>query len=374
MTSFPTKETAGTRHHLSAFGIAATFIGTTIGAGYASGQEILQYFVSFGTVRGGTALVGAGLLFFVLAYAVLWLAHRLRTDEVHDLVNPFANRWPTRFADLCIVASLLGTLIIMLAGAGAALERQVGLPPLVGAALMGAVCVLSVAAGARGLVSVQKVVVPAIIVVAVGVAVWALLNPVPSTGESARELVNSSPLINAWWMSGILYVAFNIQLVFAVFAPLGKDSQGGRPLLLGALVGALGIVLMAGALFLALTANAPVIGRTELPMVELAGRIAPWAMVVYTFVLLLAQFTTAASCLFGLVERSAKVPFLSRLPAWGLAAAVAGVSVVLSGIGFSSLVGTVYPALGYAGLVIIVLMVGTLVRGWRNPEDPALHD
>lgn len=374
MTAFPTRETAGARHHLSTFGIAATFVGTTIGAGYASGQEILQYFVSFGLLGGSLALASAGVLFFVLSYAVLWLSHALRTDEVHDLVNPFANRWPTRLADACIVASLVGTLVIMLAGAGAAIERQLGLPTIVGASLLGAVCVLSVLAGARGLVAVQTLVVPAIIVVGVGVAVWAISNPVPGTGDSAAELVNSSPLLNTWVLSGVLYVAFNIQLVYAVFAPLGKDSQGGRTLLLGALVGSLGIMVMAGTIFWALYVNAPVIGRTELPMVELAGRIAPWAMVVYTVVLLLAQFTTAVSCLFGLIERGAKVGVLGRLPGWSLPLAVAAVAVLLSGVGFSSLVGTVYPALGYAGLLIIVLMLATVVRARRNPDDPALHD
>ena len=48
--------------------------------------------------------------------------------------------------------------------------------------------------------------------------------------------------------------------------------------------------------------------------------------------------------------------------------------MVLSGVGFSSLVGTVYPLLGYAGLVIIALMLATAYRGWRDPDDPALHD
>lgn len=177
-------------------------------------------------------------------------------------------------------------------------------------------------------------------------------------------------------MSGILYVAFNIQLVYAVFAPLGQDSQGGPTLLVGALLGTLGIVVMAAALILALTANAPVVGRSELPMVDLAARIGPRAQVVYTIVLLLAQLTTAVSCLYGLVERGSKVRALgvSRLPSWVLALVLAGGAVVLSAVGFSSLVGTVYPVLGYAGILIIALMLGTVVRAWKDPDDPTLHD
>lgn len=358
------------RHNLGAFGIGATFIGTTIGAGYASGQEILQYFVSFGPVYGSLALAIAGVLFFVLSYAVLWLAHRLRTAEVHDLVNPFRSRVPTWFADTCITVSLFGTLVIMLAGAGAALERQLGLPTVIGAALMGAICVLSIISGIKGLVKVQKIVVPMIIVVAIAVAAYSILNPVPSTGQSARDMINSSPLINTWVMSGILYVAFNIQLVYAVFAPIGKDSHGGGTLLGGALLGALGLVVMAAGMVWALNVNAPVVGQTELPMVELARRIGPWAMLIYTGVLLLAQFSTAVSCLFGSVERFCKFGVFARIPVWLVAVATAAIAVVLSGVGFSSLVGTVYPALGYAGLIIIVLLLIMLVQTWRSPSTP----
>ena len=57
----------------SPLGIAATFIGTTIGAGYASGQEILQYFVSFGILGGMGALAIAGALFFVGTVALIAL-------------------------------------------------------------------------------------------------------------------------------------------------------------------------------------------------------------------------------------------------------------------------------------------------------------
>lgn len=92
--------------------------------------------------------------------------------------------------------------------------------------------------------------------VAVGVAAWAIVNAGPSTGQAAADMVNSSPLINNWMLSGVLYVAFNIQLVYGVFAPVGKESKGGLTLFSGALLGALGIGVMAGAMVWALSANA----------------------------------------------------------------------------------------------------------------------
>ncbi|MDY6055634.1 hypothetical protein [Micrococcus sp.] len=343
----------------SAFGIAATFIGTTIGAGYASGQEILQYFVSFGPLGGTGALLIAGTLFFLLCVIVLRLAQRLRTTDIHRIVNPTTSRIPTVFADVCITASLLGTLVIMLAGAGTALHSALGWPPLLGAALMAAACVVSVLAGISGLVRVQGVIVPMIIVVAVAVAAWGLLNPGPAVDDVA-SLVNSSPMIDHWWVSGLLYVAFNVQLAYAVLAPIGQESSSSpRTLATGAALGAGGLVVMAGAIMAAMTAHAQLIGRADLPMVELAGTIGAWAAVVYTAVLLMAQFTTAVSCLYGGVARLGALAPLHPVPAGAIAVATAAGATLLSSVGFSDLIGVVYPVLGYAGLVIILMLLAT---------------
>ncbi|MGC5048786.1 YkvI family membrane protein [Micrococcus porci] len=345
----------------SALGIAATFIGTTIGAGYASGNEILQYFVSFGLWGGTGALVIAGVLFFLLSAIVLKTAQQLRTTDIHRLVNPTSSRIPTWFADLCITASLLGTLVIMFAGAGAALDTWLGLPAWAGAALMATVCVLTVLGGISGLVKVQGLVVPLIILVAVGVAWRGLAHP-GAGADDVASLVTSSPLINTWWMSGILYVAFNFQLAYAVLAPIGKGSSSpGTSLVAGAGLGAIGLVVMAGAIMAAMGAHATLIGRAELPMVELAGMVAPWVAAVYTVILLLAQFTTAVSRLFGGVERIALLSPLRDVPGWLIAVVTAVVAALLSSVGFSDLVGIVYPVLGYAGIAIVAMLIATWI-------------
>ena len=116
---------------------------------------------------------------------------------------------------------------------------------------------------------------------------------------------------------------------------------------------------MAGAIMVAMSAHADLIGRAELPMVELAAMIGGWAALLYTVILLLAQFTTAVSCLYGGVERLKMLSSLQAVPGWAIAVATAIAATLLSSVGFSQLVGTVYPVLGYAGIVIVVMLVIT---------------
>ena len=52
------------------FVIALTYIGTIIGAGFASGQEIKKFFIDYGTI-GITAFIFASFLFFYLGKKIM---------------------------------------------------------------------------------------------------------------------------------------------------------------------------------------------------------------------------------------------------------------------------------------------------------------
>ena len=45
-------------------------VGTIIGAGFASGQEIMSFFVKYG-INGAWGMIVCGVLFFVYIYVVL---------------------------------------------------------------------------------------------------------------------------------------------------------------------------------------------------------------------------------------------------------------------------------------------------------------
>ena len=49
------------------------------------------------------------------------------------------------------------------------------------------------------------------------------------------------------------------------------------------------------------------------------------------------------------------------VPGWAIAVATALAATLLSAVGFSDLVGTVYPVLGYAGIAIIVMLIITWI-------------
>ncbi|WP_207653991.1 hypothetical protein [Desulforamulus profundi] len=110
---------------------------------------------------------------------------------------------------------------------------------------------------------------------------------------------------------------------------------------------------------LTLLANIPGVSQYEVPMVAIAAQYSPAIMAGYSIILLAEIYTTAVGSLFGFAERitdQGKPMFK-----W----VVIGTSVVAFGagqLGFSTLVRVLYPAVGYAGL----LMLGGLLYGYAK--------
>ena len=62
---------------VSTLKIAATYIGTVVGAGFATGQEILQFFSRFG-VLGLLGIFLAAALFVFFGYLIMMLLQRIQ--------------------------------------------------------------------------------------------------------------------------------------------------------------------------------------------------------------------------------------------------------------------------------------------------------
>lgn len=143
------------------FVIASAFIGVIVGAGFASGQEVLQYFTSFGTLGILAAFVST-VLFAYVGMMLVWLGSRSQTSSYNEVIYKISHfkfiEKLTRFnligviVDAVLVFTLFGVGVVMIAGAGANLNQQFGLPHVVGAVLMAVLVLLT------GMLKVDKVV------------------------------------------------------------------------------------------------------------------------------------------------------------------------------------------------------------------------
>lgn len=339
----------------AAFQVAATYIGAVMGAGFASGQEIQQFFVRFGA-WGMVGIAVSALLFALLGWIMLDLQERWRVKSYIEFFEKMLGPIWGKRADFLVTTLLFAGMIAMVSGAGAIFYEYFGLGRWIGILFTVAVIVLALSFRGEGVLWINSVLIPLKFLFCLGIG-FAAIRWAEAGADSSLPIA-ASPLIRNWGLSAVLYVSFNLTLAMVVFASLGKEVQkkGAR---LGAVLGGLSLGLFALVIGASLLKFPEVLGM-EIPMVAVAGKLGDWAAFLYVVVLWLAMITAAVGNGFSLVSRIVDTGKYSFLKALGM---VMIPVVLLSAVKFSNLVAFVYPLFGYLGLIFLPLL---FYAWWRK--------
>ncbi|NLW02120.1 MAG: hypothetical protein GX027_02505 [Clostridiaceae bacterium] len=336
---------------VSALRVAGTYIGTVVGAGFASGQEVLQFFVCFGNA-GIAGLLVVTVLFMVLGFMVMETGNRVHAESHLDIVEATSGRILSVFSDVIISFFLFGTLSAMFAGSGALISQRFGLHPFSGGLLMAVLTTLTVLSGFNGTINSISLVVPFLLVSAVGTGILSLFIEPEKT--ALRSFAPNTGFLRNWFWSAILYTSYNTVISFSILGPLGARAKNRKAILYGAILGGLGLGIGAFALFFSIRHHFTKAAGMEVPMIYIAGRVSPAAGIIYGIVLLAEIYTTAVGNLYGLSARiSASVPWNSR----DITVISALCAFLISLLGFSNLVRYLYPSVGYAGIITLTSLV-----------------
>lgn len=338
-------------------GIAMVYIGTLIGAGFASGQELYQFFARFGTL-GLIGVCIAGILFAVVGYIVLSIARKNKDIDSEKIILPFRSKPIEIILSILLGHFLFGIIVVMLAGAGALLQETYELSPWIGSTLMMALVFLTVLSGKSGIIKSFKLAVPFLIFGMLAVIIFALMN-------SDWSNINSQPVDagGSWIISTILFVSYNMILATSVLVPLGKELNTKSTALKGALMGGFTLGAIGLLVVLVIILNSSQLKGVEVPIVHLASRLSGRIGRSYSIILLVGIYTTAVGCIFALQEKLVdKIRFDIRI----LSLIILSVALFMSNIGFSNLISVVYPISGYIGLFMLAGVIRHIFKRKRQ--------
>ena len=92
-------------------------------------------------------------------------------------------------------------------------------------------------------------------------------------------------------------------------------------------------------------------------MVELANSISPLFGAFYSIILFLGLYSTAITCFFGVYTRFSESFVGRKLGNKAIIILVSAFSYVASMLGFTKLIGYVYPVIGYCGIILMLLVL-----------------
>jgi len=327
------------------FQVAATYVGAVMGAGFASGQEIQQFFVRFG-YWGLVGVVLSSVLFSLLGWGMLDLQERWKVSSYKQFFNHLLGLELGKWADKLVSILLFVGMFAMISGSGALFDEYFGFSRWLGIILTGLVIAIALLYRGEGVLWINSVLIPLKFVFCLGIATVAIFMTTSGDNEHVKMLPN--PIVSNWAVSAILYVSVNLTLAMVVFASLGREIQkaGAR---MGAVFGGIALGLFAFSIGSALMRYPDILGL-EIPMVGIAGKLGDWPAFCYVVVLWLAMITAAVGNGFSLISRVVDTGRLS----YGKATLILFLLIVpMAGIKFSQIVKVVYPLFGYLGLFLI---------------------
>ena len=342
--------------------VAMAYVGVVAGAGLASGQDLLQYFLSFG-VMGVLGIAVMGGLNVVFGSLALQLGSYFRSDHHDEVFGRIAHPVVNRLIDIVLVASSFIMGFVMLAGAGANLQQAFGLPTMWGAVVCGLLVVVTAFLDIDRITRVIGVFTPVIVVLILVLTAHTLTQshpPVEQLDAAARSVVPALPDV---WLSALNYCALCVLGGVAMAFVLGGSvlridvaRSAGR---IGGAVLA-GVVVLTG---ITLFLNVGTVKDVDVPMQEIARSIHPAFAFVYTLAIFALIYNTVFSLFYSVARRfSGGSEARMRLILIGVV--VAGLAASMAG--FKSLVGIMYPILGYLGMALMVVVA---MGWWRERHN-----
>lgn len=335
------------------FQLGSAFMGVIIGAGFASGQEILQYFTSFG-IAGTIGAVLVTALFAYLGMTLVKLGSRMQTTSHKDAVYKISGKYFGIMIDYIIIFTLFGVGVVMIAGAGSNLNQQFGLPYFVGTALMTVLVLLTGMLKVSRVIAVIGSITPFLIIFVIIISIYSLITMDTSFAALDQIAKNQPTTLPNWFISAINYVSFNIAVGASMSLVMGGSEKDERTAALGGLVGGLGIGILIILSHLAIFAKIDVVAQYEMPMLKIVNDLSPILGFLMSIVLFGMIYNTAASMFFSFAARFVKIETLKFKIFLTITMIIA---FSLSFFGFTGLVSYFYPLIGYLGLFLIGALI-----------------
>lgn len=330
--------------------IAFAYVGIVTGAGLATGQEIVQYFVSFG-FAGIFGAVAISILFMLFGSWILSLGSLYQSDSHMEVIEDVSYSWVAKILDWALTFTCFVMSFVMVAGAGSNLAQQFGTPTWVGS-LVCALAILGVSFLDFDKVTAALGVFTPIVLVMLFIGLITVVTG-PSIDWSsqfglAAELPSSIPNIG---LSVINYLAMCLMTGTSMLFVLGGNVMGIDNAERGGYLGGFFVGVISLITAILLYSKIDIIGTDPIPMLTFMEDIHPWVGLMMFIVIFGMIFNTGFSVCYSLGKRIAgeddskfkKVMPIIVLVAFGL-----------SLFGFQELVAVMYPIIGYIGIVLLI--------------------
>lgn len=352
---------------------ACALLASWIGAGFSTGQEILQYFVAWDyklfIVVIVTSII-AGWAFY--SYGCAGASQDFNSNT--EIFQYYAGKTIGKIFGIFCVGLCFCIYIYMVAGAGSTINEQFGLPVWVGVIGIGAIIMI---ASTMKLTKITEIlghlgaVVVFMLFFVVLVNLFKHIGVIPENLKLIAEDYTQFGIHKASCpnpvVTGAVYIGGSLAYTCVFISQMVHKSDRKSEAKAGVLIGCILIALILTTYALTMVANVQTVGPTSVPTLILAQQIGKPIGIIYSIIVLCAIFEcstpllwTVSSSLFPEGTLQAKLVVL--------VCGVAGIIIALF-FPYKLLLDAIVSAGGYAMTIFFVFIVVHDIRGFMKKKE-----
>ena len=337
----------------SIFQIAAVFIGTIVGAGLASGQEITEFFSTYGYFSFFGILICC-LIYIVISSIIVSISLKHKLSSYTELITLVSPGFFGVITDIFTSFFLVSGAAVILAGSGALLHQYFGISKWVGILLMSIISLYTVLKDTKGLITINSFIVPTLITIIITIFILYLLFYKDMVSASYIKQIPSyknNIMPAQWFFSALLYAGFNMLCCSGVLVPLSQEIKYKRLLIPGVIIGALGLTILCYLINIMLLLNIPQIFKYEIPLLYITHRFGMLMQILLLCVIWCEMFSTEVSNIYSVGKTLEKKFNISYKKAVLIILIVA---LPISQVGFKTLIKLLYPGFGAVSFIFLI--------------------
>lgn len=314
-------------------------IGTIIGAGFASGQEIYSFFNVY-QENGILGILISSLLIGISIYIILKKSSKLKVNSYNELLEKSAISNNIKIILKFIInLFLLISFYIMVAGFGAYFKQEFNVPNILTAIIILIICYITFMKNIEGIAKVNTIIIPVLIIIVIGLGVKCNIISTISNASMANMQASGN-----WLISSIEYASYNTILLVPILLSLKNYAEKNEKK----------ISIITTIIFFSLSIiiyfimfNIEGLENVEIPLVYIANQFGSIYSIIYSIVVVSAIYTTMISAGYGFLNNCTKTKKNYKL----LAIIICISAIFISNFSFAKLVNLTYPVFGLLGLI-----------------------
>lgn len=329
---------------------AFVIIGTIIGAGFASGQEIYTFFNKYG-VNG---FIGIFISVILIGYIIYKTFKIIIENNINNYQEFIKCIMPDKLRETKILGLTINNIInifllisfnIMVAGFATYFMQELNISKIYGAVIIALLTFITLSNNIDGVIKTNTYLIPIIIILIVFLG---------ANKVELFEIIYGANSNSAYWiLSSILYASYNSITLIPILISLKDKVKRNRDSNLVTIFVTVIMLILSIVIFLLMNTFIEEIKGVEIPIVYIANTLGAGFKYIYGIVILMAIFTTAISASYGFLSNTTK----NRKNYMICAGLICLLSIIIGQMGFSNLINLLYPIFGYLGIIQIIFLL-----------------